>query len=69
MLDAIRVKPGSKPHIAKRDPRDTLGLENKEHAAKRLDELRGQLEKLQGRLSAEGWIIRMAVWGTYHKSG
>ena len=54
MLDAIRVKPGSKPHIAKRDPRDTLGLENKEHAAKRLDELRGQLEKLQGRLSAEG---------------
>ena len=54
MIDGIRITPGTKPHIAKRDARDDLGLKDKEHAYTRLDELRVKLEKLQQRLYAEG---------------
>ena len=54
MLAKIRVTPGAKPGIAKRDPHDDLGLGDKEHAAVHLDELRTKLERLQQRLFAEG---------------
>jgi PPK2 family polyphosphate:nucleotide phosphotransferase len=54
MIDGIRVAPGTKPRLAKRDTRDDLGLKDKEHAHARLDELRTKLEKLQQRLYAEG---------------
>jgi len=53
MIDSIRVKPGSKPGIAKRDAADELGLKDKEHAQARLEELRRKIEKLQQRLYAE----------------
>jgi PPK2 family polyphosphate:nucleotide phosphotransferase len=53
MLDGIRVDPGSKPHLAKRDAGDHLGLESKEAALAHLGKLRVRLEKLQGRLYAE----------------
>jgi len=54
MIDRITVTPGSKPHLARRDAGDHLGLEGKEQAGARLDELRAKLEKLQQRLYAEG---------------
>ncbi len=54
MLAAIRITPGTKPRLAARDARDDLGLQDKERAHARLDELRGKLEKLQQRLYAEG---------------
>src|SRR3954454_7035366 len=53
MLDRIRIDPGSKPKLAKRDAGDHLGLDGKEHALQRLSTLREELEKLQGRLYAE----------------
>ena len=53
MLDRIRVKPGTAPALAKRDPSDHLGLENKDKAYALLEELRGRLEHLQQRLYAE----------------
>jgi len=54
MIDKLRVEPGTKPRLAKRDAADTLGLEGKQQANARLDELRAKLEKLQQRLYAEG---------------
>jgi len=54
MIDRIKVAPGSKPHLARRDGGDHLGLEGKEPANARLDELRAKLEQLQQRLYAEG---------------
>jgi len=54
MLAKIRVAPGAKPGIAKRDAHDDLGLGDKEHATAHLDELRTKLERLQQRLYAEG---------------
>jgi PPK2 family polyphosphate:nucleotide phosphotransferase len=53
MIDRIRVAPGTKPHLAKRDAGDHLGLEGKKHALAHLDLLRERLEKLQQRLYAE----------------
>ena len=54
MIDRIRVTPGTKPRLAKRDAGDRLGLEGKEEAYARLDELRTKVEKLSPRLYAEG---------------
>src|SRR4051795_1374992 len=54
MLDRIRIDPGSKPKLATRDAGDHLGLDGKEQALQRLSTLREELEKLQGRLYAEG---------------
>src|SRR3954453_8352184 len=54
MLDRIRIDPGSKPKLAERDAGDHLGLDGKEHALQRLSTLREELEKLQGRLYADG---------------
>ena len=53
MLDQIRIDPGTKPHLAKRDTKDHLGLKDKETASARLDALHGRLEMLQQRLFAE----------------
>jgi PPK2 family polyphosphate:nucleotide phosphotransferase len=53
MIDRIRVEPGSKPHLSHRDPGGDLGLDGKESAYARLDELRVTLETLQQRLFAE----------------
>jgi PPK2 family polyphosphate:nucleotide phosphotransferase len=54
VIDRIRVEPGTRAHIAKRDPRDTLGLADKNEAAESLLEHRERLETLQSRLYAEG---------------
>jgi PPK2 family polyphosphate:nucleotide phosphotransferase len=54
MIDRIKVTPGSKPHLARREGGDHLGLDGKEQANARLDELRAKLEQLQQRLYAEG---------------
>jgi PPK2 family polyphosphate:nucleotide phosphotransferase len=54
MIDGIKVTPGTKPHLTKRDASDTLGLDGKDEAHARLDELRAKLEHLQQRLYAEG---------------
>jgi len=53
MVDRIRVEPGHKPKIADRNPRDTLGLGDKEHAKEKLAELQVKLEDLHQRLFAE----------------
>jgi len=36
MIDSLRVDPGTRPEIASRDPRDTLGLESKDAAKEQL---------------------------------
>jgi PPK2 family polyphosphate:nucleotide phosphotransferase len=54
IIEQIRIAPGSKPHLAKRDTADDLGLDGKELASARLGELRAKLETLQPRLYAEG---------------
>ena len=54
MLDKIRIDPGTKPHLAKRDTKDHLGLKDKVSAYERLAKLHVVLERLQGRLFAEG---------------
>jgi PPK2 family polyphosphate:nucleotide phosphotransferase len=53
MLARIRVAPGERPDIARRDARDDLGFGSKERAQARLDEVRVRLEVLQQRLHAE----------------
>jgi PPK2 family polyphosphate:nucleotide phosphotransferase len=53
MIEQIRVEPGKKPRIARRDARDALGFEAKEAAKQRLDEIRAQLSVLQARLYGE----------------
>ncbi|MGH3138018.1 MAG: PPK2 family polyphosphate kinase [Gaiellaceae bacterium] len=54
MIDSMRVDPGTRPEIATRDPRDTLGLESKDAAKDHLSELVERLSRLQERLFAEG---------------
>jgi PPK2 family polyphosphate:nucleotide phosphotransferase len=54
MIAKIRIEPGTRPRLAKRDTDDDLGLDGKEQAYARLDELRVRLETLQQRLYAEG---------------
>jgi len=53
MLSKIRVAPGDRPGIAKRDARDDLGLADKQEAQIHLDKLRAKLDVLQQRLYAE----------------
>ena len=52
MLEQLRVKPGFAARIDDRDPRDDLGLD-KSDAAARLQELRARIDTLQYRLFAE----------------
>jgi len=54
MLDTLLVAPGSASDLARRDPRDTLGLPGKEEAAPQLAALLEELSSLQERLYAEG---------------
>ena len=54
MIEHIRIDPGTKPKLAKRDGGDKLGLGGKEHALGLLAVSRQKLEKLQQRLYAEG---------------
>jgi PPK2 family polyphosphate:nucleotide phosphotransferase len=53
VIDRLRVEPGTRAGIAGRDPRDPLGIGDKEAGKQRLDEVREQLETLHGRLYAE----------------
>jgi PPK2 family polyphosphate:nucleotide phosphotransferase len=53
MIDEVRVKPGSKARIARRDTRDTLGFESKDKARERLAAVQERLADLQARLYAE----------------
>ena len=53
MIEHLRVRPGEKAGLAERDPRDTLGLEGKDEAKERLEELTERLALLQNRLWAE----------------
>ena len=53
MISKIRVAPGTKPGIARRDASDDLGLGSKAEARTALDELRVKLEVLQQRLYSE----------------
>jgi PPK2 family polyphosphate:nucleotide phosphotransferase len=52
MRDRLRVEPGTRPGLARRDPADTLG-QRKPDAQDRLAELAGELSVLQYRLWAE----------------
>ncbi len=52
-IEALRVAPGSKVQLLERDPRDTLGIEGKEAAHKRLGQLHDRLDVIQTRLFAE----------------
>jgi hypothetical protein len=52
MIDRIRVEPGHEPRIAERNPRDTLGLEDKADANDRLVRLHERLEKLDPQVPA-----------------
>jgi PPK2 family polyphosphate:nucleotide phosphotransferase len=54
MIGKMRVEPGTKSHLAKRDAADELGLGGKEVARARLEVLRARIEELQPRLYAEG---------------
>jgi PPK2 family polyphosphate:nucleotide phosphotransferase len=54
VIDRIRIAPGKQPHLAKRDPRDDLGYEDKQTASTRLEALKQRIERLQLRLFAEG---------------
>jgi len=53
VIDDLRVKPGTRAHIADRDPRHTLGFRDKEAGTARLAELTERLSSLQERLFAE----------------
>jgi PPK2 family polyphosphate:nucleotide phosphotransferase len=53
VLDTLRVKPGSPPHLKERDPGDRVGAENKQAGLERLAELVQRLAVLHNRLYAE----------------
>jgi PPK2 family polyphosphate:nucleotide phosphotransferase len=54
MFEQLRVKPGGRARIARRDARDTLGIDGKQAAKARLAEVVERLAVLQARLYAEG---------------
>jgi PPK2 family polyphosphate:nucleotide phosphotransferase len=53
VIDELRVKPGTQPRISERDPRDKLGIADKQAGHERLQEAQERLERLQPRLFAE----------------
>jgi hypothetical protein len=53
VIRALRVEPGAKARIAKRDPADTLGFDGKREGEKRLEHLHERLARLHDRLYAE----------------
>ena len=52
-IDALRVKPGHGPHLDRRDPRDRLGVDDKDGAKTTVAEMVSELDGLQNRLWAE----------------
>ena len=54
MLSRLVVDPGSAADLARRDPRDTLGLPGKDEAKEQLAVMLEKLSSLQERLYAEG---------------
>ena len=54
MLDSLVVRPGHAAELAQRDPRDTLGLADKDEGKAELEALHEELSSLQERLYAEG---------------
>ena len=54
LMELLRVEAGTKAGISKRDPSDTLGIEDKRAAKQRLAVVHTQLTALQERLYAEG---------------
>ncbi len=54
MLSSLLVDPGSSADLERRDPRDTLGLPEKDEAKEQLATLLEELSSLQERLYAEG---------------
>jgi PPK2 family polyphosphate:nucleotide phosphotransferase len=54
MIQKLWVKPGGRARIARRDARDTLGIDGKAAGKKRLAEIVERLAVLQQRLYAEG---------------
>ena len=54
MLSRLVVDPGSAADLARRDPRDTLGLPEKDEAKEQLVTVLEELSSLQERLYAEG---------------
>jgi PPK2 family polyphosphate:nucleotide phosphotransferase len=54
MIEQLRVKPGGRARIARRDARDKLGIDGKAAAKERLAEVVEHLAVLQARLYAEG---------------
>jgi PPK2 family polyphosphate:nucleotide phosphotransferase len=53
MIEQLRVEPGSKARIARRDARDTLGIAGKDAARERMTEIHERLSVLQARLYGE----------------
>ncbi|MFL5980118.1 MAG: PPK2 family polyphosphate kinase [Gaiellaceae bacterium] len=53
MLKQLTVAPGSKPQLERRDPRDTLGVSDKDEGKAQLADLLEELGGLQARLYAE----------------
>ena len=53
MIEQLRVEPGAKADISKRDPKDTLGVADKQAGKQQLAEIHARLESLQARLYAE----------------
>jgi PPK2 family polyphosphate:nucleotide phosphotransferase len=53
VIEQLRVEPGAKADISKRDPKDKLGLADKQAGKQQLAEIHARLESLQARLYAE----------------
>src|SRR3954452_19514978 len=53
MIGQLRVEPGERPHLGKRDPGSKLGMKNKAAGVERLAELVAELSELHNRLWAE----------------
>jgi PPK2 family polyphosphate:nucleotide phosphotransferase len=54
VLKRLIVTPGSDANLERRDPRDTLGVSDKDEGKRRLADLLEELTSLQARLYAEG---------------
>jgi PPK2 family polyphosphate:nucleotide phosphotransferase len=53
VIEQLRVEPGAKADISNRDPKDKLGVADKQAGKQQLAELHARLDSLQARLYAE----------------